>query len=94
MGSSYASKDYCLICVVKLHYSVNELNDVKYSCFNLEGFYHDIFTDLNEILKIDPTAKFWYEGFMYSFNVGEVQGSCELYDVIDNLYDYGLSLGF
>ena len=54
-----ARKDYCCICRISEHYSLERLNEIKHNSFKLERFQLRILRDVAEMLSIEPTVFFW-----------------------------------
>ena len=54
-----ASKDYCCVCRINGHYSLEEWNGVNHNSFKLERFYLSILRDLTEVLSFELPFQFW-----------------------------------
>ena len=54
-------KDYCCVCRISEHYSLERLNKIEHNNFKLERFYLSILilSILTEMLSIEPTVFFW-----------------------------------
>ena len=51
--------NYCCVCHILNHYSIDELNTVKTDIFKLTEFYLNLLDDVREIYKVKPDLNFW-----------------------------------
>lgn len=54
-----AKKNYCAICRISQHCSLERLNEIKQNSFELANFYLNILRNVAEALSLDPSIYFW-----------------------------------
>ena len=83
------ARDYCCVCCILNHYSIDELNTVKSDIFKLTEFYLNLLDDVQEIYKVKLDLNFWDDKVKFKFRnwkTGEKSRSY-LRDSIEFLYE-------
>ena len=57
--SPSAKEDYCAVCRINEHYSLERLKEIKHNSFKLERVYLTITRDVAEVLSVDSSIYFW-----------------------------------
>ena len=58
-----AKEDYCAVCRISRHYSLERLNEIKRNSFRLERLYLNIIRDVAEALSVDSSIYFWKSNY-------------------------------
>ena len=61
------ARDYCCVCRILNHYSIDELNTVKRDIFKLTEFYLNLMDDVREIYKGKSDLNLWNDEFEFKF---------------------------
>ena len=77
------TREYCCVCRIASHYSIDRLNVLKKDILKLTELYLKLLHDTQEICKVVPGLGFWEE--VVEFKIGKSEKEC-LKDSIEFLH--------